>query len=97
MSPAGLKPAKECANNAQLQLQITDPSPHQRGCPIIKKTCHCLKIISLEEKEEFVKFEVFTAVTIKNAIFWNVTSCGSCKNQHFGGMYRLHHLGDKIR
>jgi hypothetical protein len=27
-----------------------------------------------------VKFEVFTAVTMKNAVFLDVTPCGSCKN-----------------
>jgi hypothetical protein len=26
-------------------------------------------------------FEVFTAVTMKNGVFWVVTPCGSCKNQ----------------
>jgi hypothetical protein len=26
-----------------------------------------------------VKFEVFTAVTMKNGVFWVVTPCGSCK------------------
>jgi hypothetical protein len=34
---------------------------------------------------------------MKNAIFWDLTLCGSCKNQHFGGMYGLHHQGDKSR
>jgi hypothetical protein len=29
------------------------------------------------------RFEVFTAVTTKNAIFWDVTSCGSCKKRFF--------------
>jgi hypothetical protein len=28
-----------------------------------------------------VRFEVFTAVTMKNAVFWDVTPCGSCKNR----------------
>jgi hypothetical protein len=28
----------------------------------------------------YVRFEAFTAVTMKNAIFWDVTPCGSCKN-----------------
>jgi hypothetical protein len=32
-----------------------------------------------------VRFEVFTAVTMKNAVFWNVTLCGSCNNRRFGG------------
>jgi hypothetical protein len=27
----------------------------------------------------------WTAVTIKNAIFWDVMACGSCKNRCFGG------------
>jgi hypothetical protein len=31
------------------------------------------------------RFEVFMAVTMKNAVFWDVTPCGSCKNRHFGG------------
>jgi hypothetical protein len=33
----------------------------------------------------FVRFEVFTAVTMKNGAFWDVTPCGSCKNRRFGG------------
>jgi hypothetical protein len=28
-----------------------------------------------------VTFEVFTAVTMKNGVFWDVTPCGSCKNR----------------
>jgi hypothetical protein len=32
-------------------------------------------------------------VNIKNAVFWDVTLCGSCKNRRFGGTYRLHHQG----
>jgi hypothetical protein len=33
----------------------------------------------------YVRFEVFTAVTIKNGVFWDITLCGSCKNRRFGG------------
>jgi hypothetical protein len=33
----------------------------------------------------YIRFEVFTAVTMKNAVFWCVTPCGSCKNRRFGG------------
>jgi hypothetical protein len=32
-----------------------------------------------------VRFEVFTAVTMKNGVLWDVTPCGSCKNRRFGG------------
>jgi hypothetical protein len=44
-----------------------------------------------------VRFEVFTAVTMKNGVFWDVTPCGSCKNRRFGGTWRLLHQGDKNR
>jgi hypothetical protein len=36
-------------------------------------------------------------IYLKNAVFWDVTPCDSCKNQSFGGTYRLHHQGDKNR
>jgi hypothetical protein len=32
---------------------------------------------------------------MKNAVFWYVTLCDSCKKRQFGGTYRLHHQGDK--
>jgi hypothetical protein len=31
---------------------------------------------------------------LENAVFWDVTASGSCKNRRFGGKYRLHHQGD---
>jgi hypothetical protein len=34
---------------------------------------------------------------VKNAVFWDVTTPGSCNNWRFGGTYRLHHRGDKKR
>jgi hypothetical protein len=43
----------------------------------------------------FVKFEVFMAVTVKNAVFWDVAPCRSCVNRLFGGTYRLHLQGMK--
>jgi hypothetical protein len=33
----------------------------------------------------YVRFQVFTAVAMKNGVFWDVTPCGSCKNRRFGG------------
>jgi hypothetical protein len=33
----------------------------------------------------YVRFKVFTAVTMKNGVFWDVMPCGSSKNRHFGG------------
>jgi hypothetical protein len=40
------------------------------------------------EKQSYtkvVRLEVFTAVTMKNGVFWDVTPCGSCTNRRFGG------------
>jgi hypothetical protein len=45
----------------------------------------------------FVRFYVFTAVTMKNAVFWDVTPRGSCKTLLFRGTYHVHHQGDKNR
>jgi hypothetical protein len=50
---------------------------------------------SLPIEEHYVRFEVFTAMAMKHALFWVVTPYVSCKNRRFGGMYRLHHQGDK--
>jgi hypothetical protein len=43
----------------------------------------------------FFKICGFMAVTMKNAVFWVVTPCYSCKNECFGGAYHLHHQGEK--
>jgi hypothetical protein len=39
----------------------------------------------------YVRFNTFTAVTLKNAVFWDVTLCDSCRKRRFGGIYRLHY------
>jgi hypothetical protein len=41
-----------------------------------------LHVLTLELSSIYrnVRFEVFTAGTMKNAVFWDVTPCGSCKN-----------------
>jgi hypothetical protein len=36
-------------------------------------------------------------VTMKNAVFWDVAPCRSCVNRRFGGTYRFHLEGRKIR
>jgi hypothetical protein len=41
------------------------------------------------------RFEVFTAVSMINCVFWDVTPYGSCKNPRFGRTERLLHQGDK--
>jgi hypothetical protein len=44
-----------------------------------------------------VRFEVFTAVAMKNVVFWDMALCRSCVNRCFRGTYRLHLQGRKIR
>jgi hypothetical protein len=34
--------------------------------------------------------------TLKNAVFWDVTSCDSCKNRRFGRTYRFHNQGENV-
>jgi hypothetical protein len=43
-----------------------------------------------------IRFEVFTAVTMKNAVFSDVAPRRSCVNRRFRGTYRLHLQGRKI-
>jgi hypothetical protein len=43
----------------------------------------------------FLRFEVFKALNMKNAILCDVNLCSSCKNQHFGGKHHLRHQGEK--
>jgi hypothetical protein len=46
---------------------------------------------------DLINFEVLTAVTMKNAVFWDVAPCRSCVNRRFGGTYHLLLQGRKIR
>jgi hypothetical protein len=59
---------------------------------------HVLRFISICNLfTGFVRFEVFTAVTMKNAVLWDVAPCRYCVNRRFRGTYRLHLQGRKIR
>jgi hypothetical protein len=46
---------------------------------------------------DVIRFEVFTAVIMKNGVRWDVTPCDSYKKRRFGGTQRLPHQGDKNR
>jgi hypothetical protein len=46
---------------------------------------HITSPLQSPASQRHVRFEVFTAVTIKNVVFWDVTLRGSCKNRRFGG------------
>jgi hypothetical protein len=45
----------------------------------------CPLFVTGLQSVHFVRFEFFTAVTKKNAAFWDVKPCGSWKNRRFGG------------
>jgi hypothetical protein len=36
--------------------------------------------VTEQHELRYDRFEVFTAVTVKNAVFWGVMPCGSCRN-----------------
>jgi hypothetical protein len=42
-----------------------------------------------------VRSDDFTAVTLQNAVFWDVATCGFCKIRRFGEKYLLHHQDEK--
>jgi hypothetical protein len=49
---------------------------------------------ALSSNSRYTRFEVFTAMTMKNGVFWEVTPCGSCKNRRLGGNYRHRNKGE---
>jgi hypothetical protein len=47
-------------------------------------------------KEDFVRLQVLTAVSMKMAVFWVVSPCGLVEvYQRFRGGFCLHHQGDE--
>jgi heterodisulfide reductase subunit C len=42
-----------------------------------------------------LRFEVFTVVTMKSVVIWDVTPCGSCKIRCFRGTYLRHHHSEE--
>jgi hypothetical protein len=41
---------------------------------------NCSHFSFLTQLGVYLRFEVSTAVTVNNAVFWDTTSCGYCKN-----------------
>jgi hypothetical protein len=44
-----------------------------------------IELCTTQTRVHYVRFEVFTLVTLKNGAFWDVMPRGSCKNRRFGG------------
>jgi hypothetical protein len=64
--------------------RVANPSLLQYRFRVALKTCQTTESF-LETAIVRVRFEVFTAVTMKSGVFWDVTLYGSCKNLRFGG------------
>jgi hypothetical protein len=45
-------------------------------------------LFHIKQNLHIVRFEAFTAVTMKNVVFWDVALCRTWVNQRFGGTYR---------
>jgi hypothetical protein len=45
-----------------------------------------MEAVDILSKRNLVRVEVFTAVTMKNVVLWDITPCGSRKNRRFGGI-----------
>jgi hypothetical protein len=71
----GIYPNKVCElgiNNFKL-WRIFNPWHEKAGWDMRQKY---LSIISNTKSCQYIRFEVFTAVTMKNGVFWDVTPCG---------------------
>jgi hypothetical protein len=58
--------------------------------------CRALLACCEEDSDIYIRFEVFTTVTMNNAVFWDVVLCRSWVNWRFRGTYCLHLQGRKI-
>jgi hypothetical protein len=56
--------------------------------PVLPHRKHYLSAIE-PSRLILCKIEIYTAVTMKNDDFWDVTSCDYCENRSFGGACRL--------
>jgi hypothetical protein len=68
----------------------TPPSLGERRANDFRMTIGCKRMVLYERS-------LFEKLTLKTAVFWDVTPHGSCKNRQFGRTYRLHHQSEKNR
>jgi hypothetical protein len=62
----------------------------QTICRVDGDSKYFMQCVSFEEGTEYLniihmRFEIFTAVTMKNVVFWDVAPCRACVNRRFGG------------
>jgi hypothetical protein len=76
------------------EMKISIKMLKRKGEGITARRRRKIRRISRKTNEiKCVGFEVFTAVTMKNAAFWDVVPCGSCENPRFGGTCHFHLQG----
>jgi hypothetical protein len=68
--------------NLESYIALTGWTLYQR--PNVSPVKYELGLYIPEDDILHIRFEVFTALTMKNGIVWDVTPCGSCKNRRFG-------------
>jgi hypothetical protein len=74
-----------CGSNFSYRIGKPHDLVRPEGLGKLIKIIH---LIGAQTHDIPVRFEVFTAVTMKNGVFWVVTPCGSCKNRRFGGTWQ---------
>jgi hypothetical protein len=65
--------------------------------PALPVRFHCCSVFSNQELSTDKKLFRFQSKVMENVVFWDVAPCRSCVNRRFGGTYRLHLQGRKIR
>jgi hypothetical protein len=63
----------------------------------VKRSIVDYNICNLQNNAYNVRFEAFTAVTMKNVVFWDVALCRTWVDRRFGGTYLLDLQGGMIR
>jgi hypothetical protein len=71
-----LLPVGYSVSETSVYIELTDSS---------EKYILWKRLLSCKQRILIVRFEIFTAVTMKNGVLRDVTPCGSCKNRRFGG------------
>jgi hypothetical protein len=62
-------------------LHVSAVYGHHQALSVLLKLLHSKLYIVCERDISSARFEVFTAVTMKNVVFWNVAPCRPCVNR----------------